>query len=186
MDEFQKKTFETSRGLIYTYWMKPSNTRKPALLLQHGFPDDHDLWTPILPYIKDLGYPIIIPDLLGYGETSKPSDAKAYRLKDMAKDLMEILDKEDQKFCISVGHDWGSMLAQRVTLFNRDRVVGMIILNVSYNRPAPMDAKAANQMLTKLTGLPRLSYQEFFVSPQGRDLLEGNLESVFHVLHGAD
>lgn len=186
MDDFTKKTITTSRGMTYTYWVYPSKDNKPALLLQHGFPDDHELWAKTVEYLKPLGYPIIVPDLLGYGETSKPADPEDYNIKKMSNDMIEIVDNEKQRYIIPVGHDWGSSLAQRVTLFHPDRVVGMILLNIAYRPPAEMDAEKANQMLIETTGLPRIAYQQFFVSPQGREIIEANLESSFHVLHGTD
>jgi len=106
MEGFTKKTLNTSRGLQYTYWVQSSTEKKVALLLQHGFPDDHDLWINILPYLIPLGHPIIVPDLLGYGETAKPSDAKEYNIKSLSNDLMDILDREGYQHAISIGHDW--------------------------------------------------------------------------------
>jgi soluble epoxide hydrolase/lipid-phosphate phosphatase len=64
------------------------------------------LWDNVIPYLVDLGYPIVVPDLLGYGGTSKPSDPQAYNSKDMAKDLIDILDNEGYRYAISVRHDW--------------------------------------------------------------------------------
>jgi len=186
MDGFAKKTLRTSRGLDYTYWIRRSADDKPALLLHHGFPDDHEVWIPVIPYLIDTGHTIIVPDLLGYGQTSKPSDAQLYNSGAMAKDMMEILDNENQPYVISVGHDWGSTLAQRLPLFHPDGVVGLVILNVAYRPPAEMNAEKANALLVQNTGLPRLAYQEFFVSSNARELLESNLESAFHALHGAD
>ena len=186
MDSFTKKSIKTSRGFKYTYWVLPSNEKKPALLLQHGFPDDHELWSNIIPYLTPLGYPIIVPDLLGYGETDKPSDPKEYNLKALSQDLMDILDNEKVQHVISVGHDWGAMMAQRLLLFHPERVLGLIILNVAYRPPAEVNAEQANAMLVKLTGLPRIAYQQFFITDTARELMEANLESSFHVLHGTD
>ncbi|KIW07690.1 uncharacterized protein PV09_01629 [Verruconis gallopava] len=186
MDDFMKKTFTTSRGLTYTYYSFPSSETKPVLLLQHGFPDDHELWSNIVPYIKDLGFPIVVPDLLGYGETSKPSDAWLYNSKGMAGDLMEIIDHEGYTWVISVGHDWGSTLAQRLALWHPDRIVSLIILNIPYRPPAQFDVEEANKLSIQTTGLPRLAYQQFFVSPGARQVIEDHLETAFHVLHGND
>lgn len=186
MEGFEKRTIKTLRGLEYTYWVRPSVETKPVLLLQHGFPDDHALWVPILPYLIPLGFPIIVPDLLGYGETAKPKEYVHYKLKDMSDDLIDILDKEGHQHVISVGHDWGSMMAQRVYLYHPERVVGLIIMNVHYLTPEKNDLAATNAMLTKATGLPRVAYQEFFISPQGQDVIESDLESFFHAIHGTD
>ncbi len=91
--ELRKKTITTCRGLNYTYYVRPpSSYEKLALLLQHGFPDDHSLWD-VIPDLVDR-YPIVVADLLEYGGTSKPSNAQVYISKDMFKDLIKILDME--------------------------------------------------------------------------------------------
>lgn len=112
MDQFSSKTFATSRGFTYTYYVRksPPQPDKPTLLLQHGFPDDHELWIGVLPYLLELDFPIVMPDLLGYNGTSKPTDTQAYNSKGMADDLAEVLDHEKIKYVISVGHDWGSYM----------------------------------------------------------------------------
>lgn len=78
------------------------------------------------------------------------------------------------------------MMAQRLLLFRPERVVGLVLLNVAYRAPAEANAEQANAMLVQYTGLPRLAYQQFFISPQARQLMESNLESTFSALHGSD
>lgn len=188
MDHFTRKTFATFRGFTYAYYIRtsPPQPDKPALLLQHGFPDDHNLWAAVLPYLLELDFPIVVPDLLGYNGTSKPTDAQAYNSKGMADDLAEILDHETIKHVISVGHDWGSYLAQRVALFYPDRVVGLILLNVAYMDANPFDAAETNRILNSETGLPRLAYQSLFVSEQAPSLLADHPEAAFATFHGSN
>ncbi|KAE9973454.1 hypothetical protein BLS_003603 [Venturia inaequalis] len=182
MDTLTKKTFTTSRDLTYTYYHHGgSNPALPTLLLQHGFPDDHNLWAPVLPYLLELPYPIIAPDLLGYGGTSKPANARTYNSKGMTTDLIEIIDHEKIQKIISIGHDWGAFLAGRMWLWHPKRVVAVVLLNVAYTPPSnePFNLTKSNEILKKLTGLPRLSYWEPFISDYGVKLLEDNLETVY-------
>jgi len=182
-----QKTYKTSRNFTYTYYIhKSAGQDKPALLLQHGFPDDHNLWSSVLPYLLKLPFPIIVPDLLGYNGTSKPVDTQAYNSKGMADDLAEILDSEGIKHCISIGHDWGSFMAQRVALWHPDRVVGLAMLNIAYKIPGKFDAVEANKFFEETTGLPRLAYQDFFMSTQAPDMIESHLESSLAAFHGSN
>jgi soluble epoxide hydrolase / lipid-phosphate phosphatase len=47
----------------------------------------------------------LIPDLLGYGGTSKSTDVSSYNSKSMTGDLSEINDAEDVDKVIVVCHD---------------------------------------------------------------------------------
>jgi soluble epoxide hydrolase/lipid-phosphate phosphatase len=49
---------------------------------------------------------MIVPDMLGYGGTSKPLHTKAYSGKSMAQDIYEILEHEKIDSALGVGHDW--------------------------------------------------------------------------------
>lgn len=187
MDTLTKKTFTTSRDLTYTYYHHiGTNPALPTLLLQHGFPDDHNLWAPVLPYLLELSYPILAPDLLGYGGTSKPADPQTYNSKGMTTDLIEIIDHEKIQNIVSVGHDWGAFLAGRMWVWHPKRIVAVVILNVAYSPPPqePFNLANFNSLYKKLTGLPRFSYWEPFTSEYGAKLLEDNLETVYSGFNG--
>jgi soluble epoxide hydrolase/lipid-phosphate phosphatase len=184
MDRLIQKTFTTSRNLTYTYYHRVGNADKPSLLLQHGFPDDHDVWAQLLPYLLELPFGIVVPDLLGYNGTSKPADASLYNSKSMAQDLSEILDHEQTSAVVSIGHDWGSFMAQRMWLWHSEKVVGLILLNVAYGPPTQFDLNKANQVTEKLTGLPRLAYWEILTAEDGAQILRNNIESFWAAMHG--
>ncbi|KAL2803263.1 Alpha/Beta hydrolase protein [Aspergillus granulosus] len=184
MDLLTCKELTTTRNYTYTYYHILQSNTKPTLLLQHGFPDDHTLWARILPSLIASGHSILVPDLLGYNGTSKPTDTAAYNSKGMASDLTEILEHEGIEKIISIGHDWGSYMAQRMWLWFPERVAGLVMLNIPHTAPAPFDLDAANSNLEKTTGLPRLAYWEFFTAPNCSDVLSKNIDSWFEALHG--
>lgn len=47
------------------------------------------------------------------------------------------LDHENINKVISLGHDWGSGLAQRLYNYHADRVIGLVMLNVALIPPTP-------------------------------------------------
>jgi soluble epoxide hydrolase / lipid-phosphate phosphatase len=108
MDPALYKTFTTSRSITYNYYFSPppQSSTKPYLLFLHGFPSTSNDWRRQIPFFKSLGYGLIAPDMLGYGGTSIPTDPMEYRGSLMAKDLIELLDKEGVEKAVSIGHDW--------------------------------------------------------------------------------
>lgn len=116
MEGLEAKDVSVSRGFTYRYYISPqaaSDDTRPPIVLHHGFPDTAGLWTRMLPFLSRLPNRLIIPDLLGYGGTSKPRDPKAYGYNMMTKDLLEILDAEGISKVISLGHDHGVGSASR-------------------------------------------------------------------------
>lgn len=106
MDAFNKKTLKTSRGYTYTYYTAEGDKSLPTLFFQHGWPDHAAMWKDVAGPLRSTKHPIIIPDMLGYDGTDKPTDPAAYKWDVMTKDLIEIIDNEGADKAISIGHDW--------------------------------------------------------------------------------
>lgn len=49
---------------------------------------------------------MIVPDLLGYGRTDTPKDYDQYKEREIAGDVLAILDEEGVDKSFIVGHDW--------------------------------------------------------------------------------
>ena len=193
MDKLQQKDFGCSRGLNYHYYISDvssADSSKPALVLLHGWPDSSALWQFIVPQLANQGYRLVVPDLLAYGGSSKPIDPKVYTWAEQAKDLIELLDNEGIKQIIPIGHDWGSVIAQRLYHFYPSRVNGIVLLCVWYIPPLqydqPMDAKITNDGMEEFEGYRRLAYQEFFIQDDAAKIWEDHLESAWNVMHGDD
>ena len=93
-------------GTTYNYIHVEPKDNKPYILFLHGWPDSSYAWKNQIPYFSNLGYGLIVPDLLGYGGTDKPKELEAYKLKKMCEEVIGILDKHAIKQVIGVGHDW--------------------------------------------------------------------------------
>ncbi|KAL6704845.1 hypothetical protein ACN47E_007528 [Coniothyrium glycines] len=187
MDSFEKKTLRTSRGLLYTYYTADGESSLPALCFLHGWPDHAAMWQKVAEPLRSTRHPIIIPDLLGYDGTDKPTDVTKYKWDVMIPDLVEIIDAERHSKVISIGHDWGSGAASRLYNYFPDRVAGLINLNVPYMAPArqPFDLDSYNSFTEKTFGHPLLSYWSVFAAPDGPSLLEKNLDRIYHAMHGS-
>lgn len=108
---FAKKATLTD-GTTYGYVaIAPAQSGKPTFLFLHGYPSSSYDWRHQITDLSAAGYGVIAPDLLGYGDTDKPADLKAYRMKSMSHHMREILDLESVTRCIVVSHDWYAKLA---------------------------------------------------------------------------
>lgn len=107
-----------------------------TVLMTHGFPDLSMSWRYQVPYLTRLGFRVIAPDLLGFGKTSAPDDYHPYRLKSLASDMRELVAQvagKEAKF-ISVGHDWGCILAWRIAMYYPDDVQCVVGLGVPFSK----------------------------------------------------
>ena len=101
------KTFRLTDGITYAYVYSAASSKPTTFLLLHGFPSSSYDWPHQIHDLVAAGYGVLAPDLLGYGDTDKPMELEAYRMKRMCGHVMEILEHEGlQENVIGVAHDW--------------------------------------------------------------------------------
>lgn len=93
-------------GTKYAYIYIPAADKNPTFLLLHGFPSTSYDWRHIVPLLREHNYGVLVPDLLGYGDSDKPTDVEAYSLKRMADHIVELVIGEGLEQVVGVGHDW--------------------------------------------------------------------------------
>ncbi|TLS30327.1 hypothetical protein PpBr36_03824 [Pyricularia pennisetigena] len=192
MENFTQKTIKSRRGFDYAYYTSPNfNASAPTLLFIHGFPDHAFMWDEVAAHVLSnpatASYNVIVPDGLGQGGSSKPTDPAAYNMSALADEMAEILDAEGVGRAVVVGHDWGSLLAQNVLWHHRDRVAGLALVSVAYVPPDPTgerDPAAATALFRETFGYSPFPYWDLLTAPDAPALLAANLDRVYEVLHG--
>src|ERR1700761_5195027 len=88
-------------------------TGRPILFL-HGNPTSSFLWRGVLPYIETSGRRLIVPDLIGMGDSDKipaESEPDRYRFVSHARYLDAFIDKVvGSGPLVLILHDWGGAL----------------------------------------------------------------------------
>lgn len=144
------------------------------MLLLHGFPATRHEWHYQTDKLSAEGYGIIAPDLLGFGDTDRPTDLAVFRLKSMSEQLMEILDVHRLKTVVGVAHDWGTVVLSRSLYWHSERYEKVVFVSSGYSPvgvPFNIDAINATSMAT--LGYAQYGYWYFFNSYDAKDLLEG-------------
>jgi len=104
----------------------------PPLMLLHGNPQTHAMWHLVAPALARR-FTVICPDLRGYGFSLKPpatDDHSPYAKREMAKDMMAVMDHFGHDRFLLAGHDRGGRLAHRIALDNPDRIQKLAILDI--------------------------------------------------------
>jgi len=104
----------------------------PPLLLMHGAPQTHVSMRLIAPELaKD--FTVIVPDLRGYGDSSKPADGENhvnYSKRAMALDQVEVMKSFGfDKFAV-VGHDRGGRVGHRMALDHADKITRLAVFDI--------------------------------------------------------
>ncbi|OLN85595.1 Bifunctional epoxide hydrolase 2-like protein 2 [Colletotrichum chlorophyti] len=188
LSKLDRKIIKVPRGYTYTYYTSPASNGRPTIILFHGWPDSANLWANVINnYLLPSDYGIVAVDCLGYGQTSKPTLHTEYAFHLLAADAIAILDAEELPTVISLGHDWGSFIAQRLYNFYPSRVSGLVVINVSYVSPdlPPFELENLLELSRQMFGYGNYEYWKFFATDEGARIMSDNLESVYALAHGS-
>ena len=124
----EEKYFTTSQGykLFYKLFRGTTNkskltnklelpnkfktNKKPFIVFQHGLTGNHTVWNGHMNYMFKHGYPFIIIDLLGHGNSQKAIGRKCYTIESQGDYIWQILKHENIKDYIFVGQCLGVMI----------------------------------------------------------------------------
>ena len=70
---FNIESQKQSLKMAYIY-LKPTKSDMPTVTLMHGKNFNADYWTTTAQYLQSLGYGVLIPDQIGFGKSSKPTN----------------------------------------------------------------------------------------------------------------
>jgi haloacetate dehalogenase len=109
---------------------------KPPLLLLHGYPQTHAMWHRVARALA-ADFSLVIPDLRGYGGSTKPSPAATPELdhaqhskRAMAADLAALMRSLGHERFAVAGHDRGGRVAHRLALDHPERVTKLALIDI--------------------------------------------------------
>lgn len=82
-----------------------------AVVLLHGFPQDASAWDDVIPALHEAGLRTLTFDQRGYGPSNTPTAVNAYGMRELAGDVIALLDAAGVESAHVVGHDWGGAVA---------------------------------------------------------------------------
>lgn len=125
---FRRQTVQTSGATINVL----VGGNGPPVLLLHGYPQTHIEWRKIAPELAK-NYTLVIPDLRGYGDSSKPAGSDKhinYSKRALALDQVEVMEKLGFRQFAMVSHDRGSRVGHRLALDHPDRLTKLVTMDI--------------------------------------------------------
>ena len=99
----------------------------PPLYLLHGYPQSWFMWRRVIPALAR-EFPLVIPDLRGYGDSDKP--ATGYDKRTMAQDIRELARHLGHERFALAGHDRGGRVAHRYALDHGETLSAIAVLDI--------------------------------------------------------
>lgn len=124
-------------GLQMAYVDAGPRDATETVLLLHGEPMWGYLYRTMIPTLVAGGCRVIVPDLIGFGRSDKPTDSAAYTYSNhvsWVRDLVERLNLRDMTF---FGQDWGGLIGGRVVAELPDRFARLVFSNTGLPRSGP-------------------------------------------------
>ena len=125
-------TRQTVPGDGVTLSVQRAGAGTPVVLL-HGFPQNGMAWHRVAPALS-AQFDVIIPDLRGYGDSDAPpddADHRMYSKRQMAQDVVAMLDHFGIPAAHVIGHDRGARVAYRMALDHPGRVARLGIIEIA-------------------------------------------------------
>ncbi len=104
----------------------------PLAILMHGWPELAYSYRHQIGPLAAAGYTVAVPDMRGYGGSSKPADPALYSTDHSADDMAAIARALGFETWVAVGHDWGSPVAWRCALRFPEQVRAVFSLSVPH------------------------------------------------------
>ena len=140
---FDRRAVETSGARINLL----TGGHGPPLLLLHGYPQTHLMWRKLAPRLA-AEFTVVVPDLRGYGDSSKPPagpDNAGYAKRALSQDQVETMAALGFDRFFVAGHDRGARVAHRLALDHAEQIERLALLDIvpTLYRFETIDQKAA-------------------------------------------
>lgn len=100
----------------------------PLLVFVHGWGCSAFTWRHVLPRAVAAGHRVVAIDLPGHGLSDKPEDVGRYTLPAMAQAVRDLLERQDWREIVLIGHSMGGAIARDAACAVPERVLGVAML----------------------------------------------------------
>lgn len=167
----------------YNLYVKEYKGTEPALILLHGFPDNHVLYDSLLPYLSTRH--VITFDFMGWGLSDKPSPANyPYGDIQQSAEIDAVVNYLKLESVVVACHDMSGPAGINWSLDHKSKAAGLILMNTyfheSKNRHVPLTGVALSTAGLRQFTIPfcipnflwnpvlKLSTKNFFTKKENR------------------
>ena len=117
-------------GTLRVHYLDEGPAEAAPVLLVHGEPSWSYLYRHMVPILVNAGHRVVVPDLVGFGRSDKPTRQTDYSYARHVAWLSELVfDHLDLRDATFFGQDWGGLLGLRLVAAEPDRFTRVVIGN---------------------------------------------------------
>lgn len=120
---------DTEGGELRVHYLDEGPTDADPVLLLHGEPSWSYLYRKMIPILVQAGHRVIVPDLVGFGRSDKPSQRSDYTYQRHVQWMESLLDQLLLTEITLVCQDWGGLIGLRLVAENPDRFARVVAAN---------------------------------------------------------
>jgi len=116
-------------GQLRVHYIDEGPNDSVPILLMHGEPSWSYLYRKMIPILVQAGYRVIVPDLIGFGRSDKPSKRSDYTYQRHVDWMNSLLEQIELKDITLVCQDWGGLIGLRLVADHRNNFTGIVAAN---------------------------------------------------------
>jgi len=131
------ETVTVGDGLQMAYTDTGPRDAGEVLLLLHGEPMWGYLYRTMIPVFEAAGYRVVVPDLIGFGRSDKPTDPARYTYSAHVGWVTDLIETLDLRGITIFGQDWGGLIGSRVLAERLTRFARAVFSNTNLPGSGP-------------------------------------------------
>ena len=120
---------DTEGGQLRVHYLDEGPADGPVVLLIHGQPVWSYLYRFMIPLLVDKGFRVIVPDLVGFGRSDKPTKIDDYTYARHVTWMSDWLTQMDLQDVTVFFQDWGSLIGLRLVAAFPERFSHVVLSN---------------------------------------------------------
>lgn len=114
---------------IRIHYLDEGPRSQECVLLMHGEPSWCFLYRHMIPILIEAGYRTVVPDLIGFGRSDKPTEQNDHTYHKHVDWITKWVNKLDLRRITLFCQDWGSLIGLRVAIENQERFDRIVLSN---------------------------------------------------------
>jgi haloalkane dehalogenase len=119
-------------GELRMHYVAEGNPAGTTVLILHGEPAWSFMFRRTIPVLVDAGLRVVVPDLIGFGQSDKPGRQSDYSYESHVRWLTEFATALGLREAVLLGHDWGGLLGLRLVTGVEGLAKGYVASNHGY------------------------------------------------------
>ena len=120
---------DSEGGQLRIHYIDEGPNDGAPIVLFHGEPTWSFLYRKMIPILVGAGHRVLVPDLIGFGKSDKPTKKTDYTFPRHVGWMRSWLQQLDLRNITFFGQDWGSLIGLTLCALEEDRIDRIMIAN---------------------------------------------------------